>query len=159
MTFVDLNHTGIVVSNLDEAAQEFHDLLGVDWARPKEEALPIWTPAGSGLARLRYTYSRPRHGETMIELIEAGPETPWWPGDGVTARLHHVAFFADPFPERVDRLVQGGAPIAATIMDRSGEPKMFTYQQLGHGPLVELIDRSVLDSVVEWVGELTGADD
>ena len=151
MTFIDLNHTGIVVSNLDEAAEEFRDLLGVDWARPRAEQLPIWTPEGSSISRLRYTYSRPRDGETMLELIEAGPETPWWPGDGVSARLHHVGFYAEPFPDFVERMERGGAPIRAAIRDDSGQPTTFTYQQLSHGPLIELIDRSVRDSVETWV--------
>jgi catechol 2,3-dioxygenase-like lactoylglutathione lyase family enzyme len=153
VTFTDLYHTGIVVADLDAAATEFEDLLGVRWAIPKQESLQLWTRDGVITAPFRYTYSRSEHGAPLIELIEAGPGTPWWPGEGVRARLHHLGFWADPLSATAARLEASGAQVEVAVRGRRGRPTAFTYQKLLHGPLVELVDGRLRPDVQRWLDE------
>jgi hypothetical protein len=153
VTFTDLYHTGIVVADLDATAAEFEELLGVSWASPRRESLRLWTPDGTITAPFRYTYSRSERGAPLIELIEAGPGTPWWPGDGVPARLHHVGFWADPLAGTAARLEASGARAEVVVRDSEGSPVVFAYQQLVHGPLVELVDGRLRSDVQRWLDE------
>jgi hypothetical protein len=153
VTFIDLYHTGVVVADLDAAASEFEDLLGVRWAAPKTESLRLWTPEGMIVAQFRYTYSRSEAGAPQIELIEAGPRTPWWPGEGVRARLHHLGFRADSLSSAAARLEDAGAQIEVAVRDRGGNPTVFAYQRLVHGPLVELVDVRLRPDVHRWLND------
>jgi hypothetical protein len=151
VTFTDLYHTGVVVADLDAAASEFEDLLGVRWGLPKRESLRLWTPDGMITAPFRYTYSRSAHGAPLIELIEAGPGTPWWPGEGVRARLHHLGFWAEPLSGTAARLEASGAQVEVAVRDSGGRPAVFAYQKLVHGPLVELVDGRLRPEVQRWL--------
>jgi catechol 2,3-dioxygenase-like lactoylglutathione lyase family enzyme len=157
VTFTDLYHTGVVVADLDASASEFEDLLGVRWASPKTETLRLWTPDGVITAQFRYTYSRSKRDAPLIELIEAGPGTPWWPGEGVRARLHHLGFWADPLSDTTARLEASGAQVEVAARDREGRPTVFVYQKLVHGPLVELVDGRLRPDVQRWLGEAAPA--
>ncbi len=139
MTFVDLYHVGIVVRDLDAAAEELTRLLGLDFARPRAESLRLRTAAGPADCTFRFTYSRGATGPAL-ELIEATPGSPWWPGEGpAVPEIHHLGFWAPDFPERVAALEAGGAPVEVTV--RGGaQPRLFTYHRTVHGPRIELVD-------------------
>jgi len=152
VTFVEPYHVGVVVAELDAAAGEFEQLLNVRWAAPKRETTRIWTPAGVLECTFRYTYSR-NEGLPLIELIEAHEGTPWWPGDGVKAVLHHIGFWANPLAPTAAALESLGAPIEAAMRSQNGEPKVFSYHQLTHGPRIELVDPGLKESLRAWLTE------
>ncbi|MFD8043093.1 VOC family protein [Streptomyces chartreusis] len=156
MTFTDLYHVGVVVADLDAAAAEFEQLLGVHWARPRQQTLRIRTQEGTITPQFRYTYSQGITGQPLIELIEAAEGTPWWPGAGVTSALHHIGFWADPLASTAARLSAAGAPVEAALLDHSGSPKVFTYHQLVHGPRVELVDPAQQEAMYAWINEEGG---
>lgn len=140
MTFVDFYHVGIVVPDLDAAADELGRLLGLDFARPRTESLQLRTEEGPADCRFRFTYSRSPVRGPAIELIEAPPGSPWWPGDGpAVPGVHHLGFWAQDFAERVGALEAAGAPVEVTL-DGGGEPRLFTYHRTSHGPRIELVD-------------------
>jgi hypothetical protein len=150
VTFIDGYHTGVVVSDLDAAAEELNALLNVRWRAPRQERLRLWTPAGSMTADFRYTYSVADDTGPMIELIEAGPHTPWWPGEGVRARLHHLGFWSSALALDSESLAASGAPVETAVLDRAGTVQLFAYHQLAHGPRVELVDRAQQADLKSW---------
>ncbi|HEY1704502.1 MAG TPA: VOC family protein [Trebonia sp.] len=153
MTFTEMFHVGVIVSDLDAAAAEFGELLGVSWAVPVREDLRVRTPAGGVRANVRFTYSRGGSGTPLIELIESLPGTPWWPGEGVTAVLHHIGFWTGSLGADAARLSASGAPAEVCLPGRDGTLKLFTYHQLAHGPRIELVDTARRPAVLEWVND------
>jgi hypothetical protein len=150
VTFIEAFHTGVVVSDLDAAASEFEALLNVRWRASRQESLQIWTPTGTVRASFRYTYSIAGADGSMIELIEAGPQTPWWPGDGVRARLHHLGFWSSSLSADSNMLAASGACVETALLDRDGTVRLFAYHRLAHGPRIELVDRAQHSDIATW---------
>ena len=149
---MEFYHVGIVVSNLDATASEFEQLLKVKWAATQQREFRLSTPNGFINTTIRFTYSKATTaGAPLLELIEAVPGTPWWPGPNVRAALHHIGFWTDSLAEDAGRLQDAGARVVASLVNDDGTPKVFTYQQLKNGPLVELIDSAHRKPVLAWV--------
>ena len=151
MTFTEAYHVGIVVADLDASCEEFSDLLGIRWATPQDRDFTVQTPDGEVPSRFRVTYSTRESGEMLIELIEGPPGSPWWPGDGVSAALHHVGFFSHELAVTSAQLSTQGAAREATVLGEDGAPRGFAYHLLQHGPRIELVDQSRRPQLEAWL--------
>ena len=151
MTFIEGYHVGIVVADLEASCEEFSDLLGVRFAEQQHRDLPVTAADGPVQARFRFTYSLPTSGPALIELIEGPEGSPWWPGEGVAAALHHVGFWDDELPVSSERLEAAGAPREAAVLDDEGRARGFAYHQLRHGPRIELVDAARRPSFQAWL--------
>jgi hypothetical protein len=70
----NLYHTGIVVPDLDAAAQRFTAMAGYSFTTPIAGPVTIRTPTGQRTVDLRFVYSLQA---PHVELIEEVPDTPW----------------------------------------------------------------------------------
>lgn len=149
MTFCNAYHVGIVVADLDTTTEELTDLLGVQWAHELHRNVNVKQADGTVSASLRYTFSLPSSGSTLLEVIEGPEDTLWYPGDGVPWAFHHIGFWSEDLKASTEALIRGGANMEAT---EAVESPLFAYHQLQHGPLVELVDVARRDSFNEWLG-------
>ena len=103
--FQRLFHTGIRVTDLDKAMDEFGPSLGVAWAQPREGEQPVWTPeTGLRSVPLRFTYSD--EGPQHLELLEGAPGS-IWDADG-TPGVHHVGVWVDDVVAETEGLLRAG---------------------------------------------------
>jgi hypothetical protein len=133
----NLDHVGIVVSQLEPAMKALSDHLGVSWLGLFEPKVTMHdTGRGTHLVELRTaaTNQYPR-----LELIEAIPASPWaLDRDGML--LHHLAYCAGDLPEDSNR-VAAPCPIEIAGVGPDGQiPRTFTYH-LHHGLRFELLER------------------
>ena len=56
----DLFHTAIIVNDVDAAMERLTRLAGYRWLTPVEYSVPVWTPGGESVTRLRMVYSTSR---------------------------------------------------------------------------------------------------
>lgn len=146
-----LYHIGLIVADLEAAAAEFSALLGLEWAVPRERQLRVKTPDGDADVGFRFTYSRAADGAPMIELVQGWPDTPWWVAEGEPAVLHHIGFWSDDLAADAGRLEEAGARIEMQLVNRDGTPRLFTYQRLRSGPLIELVDVAHKPGTLAWI--------
>ncbi|MGY4783697.1 VOC family protein [Rhodococcus opacus] len=142
---------GVVVPDLELAMSEFTELLGVQWSSPRQQVLPVWTPGETIDSDFRFAYSKSAGGSPLIELIEALPGTPWWRGNESGSVIHHIGFWVDDLEAKSDELEAGGAPIEATLRRAGSGPRLFTYNQLKHGPRIELVDSEHQEAMMAWI--------
>lgn len=152
LDITDIYHTGFVVPDLEAAQAEMSAVFGVTWTDVEDREMPVVTPDGPVLARLRFTYSQ--GGTPRIELLEPVPGTIWetpsyaaGPGGA-----HHVGAWADDFAATSAKLVDAGFPRVLTFDDGSGEDVAvrFAYHRLPSGGFVELVDASRRAELEAW---------
>jgi hypothetical protein len=98
-SFTPFWQAGVIVPDLDTAAAELTALFGLEWLDVVE------TDMGEGPIRVRLS----QQGPPFIELIEGPPGTAW---DGTTsARIDHLAFWADDLDAAAQHSVDNGAPL------------------------------------------------
>jgi hypothetical protein len=126
-------HTGIVVEDLAQSMEQFADVLGVRWHKPREFVTNVWSPEGTRERTLRFCYSKVGH---PLELVEAVPGTIWSSG---AAGLHHLGFWADDLKAGAAALEAAGMALAATVPGPDGAPTAFAYHRHPGGFYVELV--------------------
>jgi methylmalonyl-CoA/ethylmalonyl-CoA epimerase len=134
--YVPFFHVGILVANIDAAARDFSDLLGLEF-EPVRSA-----PIVSGeMMRFRYSLQGPPY----IELVQmAGPGI-WGPDQG--EGLHHLAF-GEPdvdgrcaaFDGQADTVVRGPDAAAKVI---------FTRPEALHGIRLEYLESAMVAATFE----------
>jgi len=77
-------HSGIVVSDLEQAMTELEQATGARWLTPQER------PDGDGVVRVCFSRTPP-----YIELIEGNPGGLWPTAAG--PRVDHLAYWTDAF--------------------------------------------------------------
>jgi len=150
LNVTDTYHTGFVVADIEQAQAEFTALFGVTWTAVEERDMPVVTPEGPLVARLRFAYSQ--GGTPRIELLEPVPGTAWeTPSHSFgTGAAHHIGVWAPEFADTSDKLVAEGFPRVLTFDDGSGRASKFAYHRLPSGGIVELIDATRKAELEAW---------
>lgn len=137
-----LHHVGIVVADMEAAADDYRRRWGVETVDVTEMTFPGVTYEGREIA-LTATYGFVRTGASEIEFIQPGSTpSPYADfldrngGDGV----HHLAYVVERAEAYLEQLAEAGAPdvlLDAPLGDDGGR---FVYVDgAAHGPVVELI--------------------
>jgi hypothetical protein len=92
MSRFQMFHTGIVVTNLDQAMKDFGGAFGLSWAPPRESSSDLYCPTGIGKRQVKFTYSR--EGPHYLELVEQIDATAY---EQVTGgpRIDHIGFHVE----------------------------------------------------------------
>ncbi len=140
-------HTGVRVHDLDAAMAELSQGLGLHWATPQARRQPLWTPA-TGLVEvpLRFTYSC--EGPVHLELLEAGPGSPWHAGDHPGP--HHVGVWVDDVRAATETALAAGWRIEAAAAPPEDGYGAFTYVRSPQGVLVEPVWSAVRPVFERW---------
>jgi methylmalonyl-CoA/ethylmalonyl-CoA epimerase len=141
-----LHHVGIVVADLEAAAQDYRRRWGLATEEVAEMTFAGALYEGARIA-LNATYGFVRSGASEVELIEPGSgPSPYADflddngGDGI----HHLAYMVDRIEPYLAQLADAGAS-PEIILDASLSPDggRFVYVDgAAHGPVVELIELS-----------------
>lgn len=141
--YVPFFHVGVLVKDIDQAAADFGELLGLRFEPVRSAPLVTGEP-------MRFCYSLP--GPPFIELVQMADTSLgiWGPGQG--EGLHHIAF-ADPdvpgtcaaFGGQADTVVGGGAGGSARVI--------FTRPEALHGIRVEYLQSAMVTATFERLCE------
>jgi Enoyl-(Acyl carrier protein) reductase/Glyoxalase/Bleomycin resistance protein/Dioxygenase superfamily len=115
----DLYHTGIVVPDLDAAAERFSTIAGYSFTKAIAGPVTIRTDAGQQTVDFRFAYSLQA---PHIELIEEVPGTPWVAA--ADNAVHHLGTspttsLRPPRPWRLRASPWSSVPRATTMRRRS----------------------------------------
>lgn len=121
-------HVGVIVEDLDAAAQELGRTLGLEFNAPHESTY--------GDSHIRVCYSL--QGPPYLELIQGEPDSMWSTSAG--PRPDHVGYFVSDLEAARARLEANGMPVDIDGIAFGGR---FTYHRAPHtGLRVELIDEA-----------------
>jgi hypothetical protein len=145
--YVPFFHVGVLVRDIDQAAEDFGQTLGLRF-EPVRSA-PLVTGE-----TMRFCYSLA--GPPYLELVQMADTSLgiWGPDQG--EGLHHIAF-ADPdvpgscaaFGGQADTVVGGGA---------GGSPRViFTRPEALHGIRVEYLQSAMVTATFERLRDATGS--
>lgn len=147
----NIYHTGFVVASIEDAMAEFTAIFGVSWTGIEERDMPVRTPSGSVLAKMRFAYSQ--GGSPRFELLEPVAGTIWerpvQPENGPSS-AHHVGVWAEDFRLASANLEAAGCPRVLTYDDGTGKAVRFAYHRMPNGALVELIDATRRAELEAW---------
>lgn len=149
-------HIGLVVPDLDEAAERHTRLYGTQWCSERRLALTVavdGTPTDIDL-RVRYSLGAEPH----VELIQDMTGVVWGAG---AFGLNHVGYYVKDIAAAVAQLEAEGMP--CRIHDTSGPeggPRVFAYHEDPSGLWVELVHTSFRDNLAAWAeSTLAGSTD
>jgi methylmalonyl-CoA/ethylmalonyl-CoA epimerase len=131
-----IDHVGVCVSRMDEAAALWSELLGLAVAH--RECV--------GAQRTEAAFVDPPQGEATVELVAPMEGNQGLQkflakrGDG----LHHLAFAVTDLRQALARLAEGGVPLidAEPRPGARGHQVAFLHPRAMNGTLVELVERS-----------------
>jgi catechol 2,3-dioxygenase-like lactoylglutathione lyase family enzyme len=130
-------HVGILVRDVDEAAEDFTRLLGLEF-EPTRTA-----PIASGEV-MRFRYSLQQKAP-YLELVQMTGSGIWGPevGEG----LHHIAFAADDVP---GRCLAFDNQADTVVQDEDGAARViFTRPEALHGIRIEYLQTAMVTATVE----------
>ena len=153
ISFEGLYHTGIVVTDLDQAREEIGAALSVHWGSNIQNELPIWTPDGVKDVRFHCTYSC--EGPHRLELVQSMPGTVWDGGNHLGA--HHLGWWADDLEEAGQHLADRGLRLVAAHHAEKGKAQFFRYYQAVAGPYIELVNSVRRAGLEKWLAESLAA--
>jgi catechol 2,3-dioxygenase-like lactoylglutathione lyase family enzyme len=145
--YVPFFHVGILVRDIDQAAQDFSALLGLRFEAVR--AAPVVTGEVN-----RFCYSL--QGPPYLELVQMTGSGIWGPAVG--EGLHHIAFAEPDVPGRcaafaspdltsgADTVVQGEGGAARVI---------FTRPQMLHGIRAEYLESPMVAATLERLRAFT----
>jgi len=143
----DWYHTGVVVSDLDEAMVDTAELGGYRWMIPMAVDTMVWMPgSGAGEIGLRFAYSL---DAPHLELVQDVPDTPWSLVPG--RAIHHLGYWVDDLRGASAALSARGRPIEVCGGSDPENPEIFTYHLGADGIRIELVDRTRMP---DWPGFL-----
>jgi catechol 2,3-dioxygenase-like lactoylglutathione lyase family enzyme len=133
-------HVGILVHDIDAAAERFGELLGIEFVDPASFPLVGRTP--NGLLTSQVTLAFSIGGPPFIELIKT--EDDGGPFDKSRGEgLHHIGAWTDDVDARLAHFASLGAPteIAIAGTDDGNGPALVAFAQAEtvHGVRIELI--------------------
>jgi catechol 2,3-dioxygenase-like lactoylglutathione lyase family enzyme len=142
-----LHHVGIVVADLEAAAEDYRRRWGVETVDVAEMTFSGVTYEGREIAALTATYGFVRTGASEIEFIQPGSRpSPYADflerngGDG----LHHLAYVVERAEPYLEQLAEAGAALEI-LLDAplgAGRGRFIYVDGVAHGPAVELIELS-----------------
>jgi catechol 2,3-dioxygenase-like lactoylglutathione lyase family enzyme len=140
----DLYHVGLIVDDIDAAAQRLTAVNGYGWTKPVEYTLAVTTADGDYDVPFKFIYSLQA---PHLELVQQVPGTIWAPVPGSAA--HHLGYF-------VDDLAAAAAGLEAAGYRREARPAgeelaMFAYYTDPTGVRIEIVDRALFP---DWPGFL-----
>lgn len=143
-----LFHTGIRVSDIDEAMEELGSTLGLSWASVQHNrAQQVWTPNdGLTTVELQFVYSA--EGPQHVELLQGQPGSVW--DAGSDPGVHHVGVWVDDVAAETQRCVDAGWTVAAAGAPPEQGWGAFTYVVPPSGPIVELVWSAVEERFESW---------
>lgn len=134
--FGRLHHVGVVVDDLEAAAEHFAAVYGltVRLADESEYRCRIDGVAHTTVQRLGLTAQGPPH----VELLRTVPESSvWQPAQGV----HHLGFVVDDLERASAELERRGSPLWMGGLRGDDCPRGTAYHRDRFGVTVELLDR------------------
>jgi catechol 2,3-dioxygenase-like lactoylglutathione lyase family enzyme len=134
----DFYHVGIVVPDIDAAAERLTQTAGYRWTKPVEYSLAVTTAAGDFELSNRFVYSvQAPH----LELVQEVRGTIW------TAPAHHLGYWVDDIATAAAQLEQAGytqeARPAGEVLSK------FAYYTDPVGIRIEIVDRALFP---DWPG-------
>ena len=99
----DLYHVGLIVDDIDAAAERLTAVNGYGWTKPVEATLTITTADGDYEVPFKFVYSLQA---PHLELIQQVPGTIWAPVAGTAA--HHLGYWVDDLAAAAAGLEQAG---------------------------------------------------
>jgi catechol 2,3-dioxygenase-like lactoylglutathione lyase family enzyme len=144
MNPADCYHTGLVVADMDAAAQRLTAAMGYRWTKPVEATLSVTTADGDVEVPFSFVYSV---NAPHLELIQQVPGTIWTVPAGGGA--HHLGYWADDLAAAATQLERSGYRLEARP---SGDTlSMFAYYTDPNGVRIEIVDRALFP---DWPGFL-----
>jgi catechol 2,3-dioxygenase-like lactoylglutathione lyase family enzyme len=140
-------HVGVRVRDLEAAARDLGEGLGVTWCSTQERVQQVWIPGeGPGQLPLRFTYSA--EGPQHIELLE-GPAGTIWDGHDVPG-IHHMGIWVDDVRAETERLVQAGWTLELAQVAPEDGYGAFTYVRSPSGFLLEPVTSLAKPMFERW---------
>ncbi len=140
----DLYHVGLIVDDIDAAAERLTAVNGYGWTKPVEATLTITTADGDYEVPFKFVYSLQA---PHLELIQQVPGTIWAPVAGTAA--HHLGYWVDDLAAAAAGLEQAGYRQEAR--PAGDELSMFAYYTDPAGVRIEIVDRAMFP---DWPGFL-----
>lgn len=147
LSATDCYHVGLVVPDIEAAAQRLTASAGYEWTRPIEYTVDVITTAGEQQLPLRFMYSLQA---PHIELITEVPGTPWT-STGTTA-AHHLGYFVDDITAASSQLERGGFQLEAK--PAGALASSFAYFVDSAGVRIEIVNRGLFP---DWSAFLKAA--
>jgi hypothetical protein len=137
-------HIGILVRDVDAAAAEVSDRLGVEFE-------PVRTAAVATGETMRYRMSL--QGSPYVELVEMVGTGIWAPDQG--EGLHHIGFADPDLPGRCDAFA---SQVDTVVTGDGGVPRViFTRPDALRGVRVEYLDNEMVEAIVGRLRDLSSA--
>ncbi len=132
-TNVPTYHVGIVVADVERAAAELTELLGLRWAQVLRGQARWETPDGSIEYESCFTYSL--EGPPYLELLEQRPGT-------VLSQLglHHLGIWTDDWRAESARFSASGCPRETVALTPEGDRFGGCYHTTSDGLRLELVN-------------------
>jgi hypothetical protein len=144
----DLFHLGVVVPDLDAAAQELGVLLNLTWTDVVETPVRQQRPHGLEEYVMRVVYST--GVAPHLEVIEAIPDS-LFALDPARNRLHHFGIWIDDLEAESARLHALGMPRISTLLRDDGGPPLIAFHARPDGERLELCDASLRPGFSAWI--------
>jgi catechol 2,3-dioxygenase-like lactoylglutathione lyase family enzyme len=147
-----LFHTGVIVTDLEEAMASYGEAFGLHFAPPKVAATPMRCPAGVLEREARFTYSV--EGPHHIELLQQVQPAPYLELTG-GPQIHHLGYYTRDLVTETARLEALGfvAELTGVAPDGGLARASYLRNPFQPGMWVELVDDSVAADIDPWMAE------
>lgn len=147
-----LFHTGVIVTDLDEAMAAYGAAFGLHFAPPKAAATPMRCPTGvlEREARFSYSVEGPHHVE-LLQQVQPAPYLELTDGP----QIHHLGYYTRDLVGQSARLESMGFMRELSGVGPDGGPARAAYLRnpLQPGMWVELVDDSVAADIDPWMAQ------
>ncbi|EGD53413.1 glyoxalase family protein [Gordonia neofelifaecis NRRL B-59395] len=134
-----LHHVGMVVDDIDAAAQQLSAALGVDFTVGDESSYRCRIHGEVHLTTQRLGLSSTIGPH--IELLRSVPGSEVWsPAPGI----HHLGYEVDDLPSASALLTERGLPLWVQGLHEDGSAAGTAYHRTPAGPTIELLDRATV---------------
>jgi methylmalonyl-CoA/ethylmalonyl-CoA epimerase len=135
----ELHHVGIVVDDIDGAAQSVRRIYGIDVTVFDESS---YTCLIDGVEHHTIQRLGLSDGPPHVELLRTVPNSPvWTPAPGI----HHLGFVVDDLATASAELERRGAELWMAGVKSGRAPIGCVYHRDPLGQVIELLDRAVAD--------------
>lgn len=135
-------HVGLVVPDLHATAAQYTELLGLQWATPRETTLPVMVDGERVEPELLVSYSL--NGPPYMELIEelSGDV---WAADAL--QLDHIGFWTPDLDAAVEEFERRGLE---SVVREVPEVNRFSFHRGAGGAWLELVATSFEAQLNAW---------
>jgi hypothetical protein len=143
-------HTGIIVSNIEDAQGEIGASLNLEWTEVKNFTIAHWMPeTGLKEITMRAVYSK--QGPHHLELCEGPPGSLYDLSRSPDGR--HIGVWVDDLVAETERLLAKGWRIEAANGTPDAGYGVLTYMSPPTSAfIVELVSSELKPMIDEWVG-------